>query len=144
MRILWRGLSRLYLSVGIMEKQEQIEEMAKEIFNSGIAIRVSDLAYGLIDSDDHFHRLAKYLYTAGYRKAFTSDLASDTQKAYKEGYEKARKETARDIIKDLIGHRFAYYEIDEKCGTYRVLSDYVVDKEDVKFLEDKYGVEVEE
>ena len=39
-----------------------------------------------------------------------------------------RKETAREIIKDLIGHRFAYYEIDEKYGTYRVLSDYVVYK----------------
>ncbi len=29
---------------------------------------------------------AEALYNAGYRKTFTSDLASDTQKAYKEGY----------------------------------------------------------
>lgn len=51
-----------------MNKQEQIEEMAKEIFNSSIAISVVDLAYGLTDNDDHFHRLAKYLYNTGYRK----------------------------------------------------------------------------
>lgn len=51
-----------------MNKQEQIEEMAKEIFNSSIAISAVDLAYGLTDNDDHFHRLAKYLYNTGYRK----------------------------------------------------------------------------
>ncbi len=31
---------------------------------------------------------AEALYNAGYHKTFTSDLASDTQKAFKEGYEK--------------------------------------------------------
>lgn len=79
------------------------------------------------------------------------DYARRIRKAYDEIIPKLleenkriRKETARDIIKDLIGHRFAHYEVDEKHGTYRLLSDYVVDKEDVKFFEDKYGVEVEE
>lgn len=31
---------------------------------------------------------AEAIYNAGYRKTFTNDLASDTQKAFKEGYEK--------------------------------------------------------
>lgn len=34
------------------------------------------------------YRHAEALYNAGYCKTFTSDLASDTQKAYKEGYDK--------------------------------------------------------
>lgn len=121
-----------------MIKQEQIEEMAKEIFNSGIAIQASDLAYGLIDNDDHFHRLAKYLYAAGYRKIFTSDLTSDTQKAFKRGYEKgydagfkdgcnqggkdnydrgfsdgqsiSRKKTAKEILQNLYNYPHEYHE----------------------------------
>ena len=32
--------------------------------------------------------LVEKIYNAGYRKTFTSDLARDTQKAYKEGYNK--------------------------------------------------------
>lgn len=57
-----------------MNKEQQIEEFQNDIidnlFNGG--------TYGL----------AEALYNAGYRKTFTSDLASDTQKAYKEGYDK--------------------------------------------------------
>lgn len=34
------------------------------------------------------YRHAEALYNAGYCKTFTSNLASDTQKAYKEGYDK--------------------------------------------------------
>ena len=59
-----------------MNKQEQIEEMAK----------IVDEMYNVYTTtaDD----IAEGLYNAGYRKTFTSDLASDTQKAFKEGYEK--------------------------------------------------------
>lgn len=57
-----------------MNKEQQIVEFQKDIlhnlFNGGT------------------YKLAESLYNAGYRKTFTSDLASDTQKAYKEGYEK--------------------------------------------------------
>lgn len=52
-----------------MTKEEQIEEMAEEIFKAGIALEGTDFAYGLFDDDDHFHRLAKVLFSAGYRKA---------------------------------------------------------------------------
>ena len=40
---------------------------------------------------------AEALYNAGYRKTFTSDIASDTQKAFKEGYEKAQSKLKTEI-----------------------------------------------
>lgn len=48
------------------------------------------------------------------------------------------------IIKDLIGHRFAYYMKDKTNGTVVCCADYVVDEDDVKFLEEKYKVEAKE
>lgn len=38
------------------------------------------------------YQTVKNLHKMGYRKTFTSELASDTQKAFKEGYEKAQAE----------------------------------------------------
>ena len=66
-------------------KQEQIEEMAK----------IVDEMYNVYTTtaDD----IAEGIYNAGYRKTFTSDLANDTQKAYKEGYEKAQSELKTEI-----------------------------------------------
>lgn len=57
-----------------MNKEQQIVEFQKDIINN------------LFNGSTY--KLAEALYNAGYRKTFTSDLASDTQKAYKEGYEK--------------------------------------------------------
>lgn len=57
-------------------KQEQIEEIAKII----------DEMYWVYDTTAG--DIAEGLYNAGYRKTFTSDLISDTQKAFKEGYKK--------------------------------------------------------
>lgn len=42
-------------------------------------------------------RVAENILAAGYQKPFTSDLASDTQKAYKDGYEKARKNAVKEF-----------------------------------------------
>lgn len=39
-----------------------------------------------------YSEYAEKLYNAGYRKTFTSELASDTQKAFKEDYQKAQAE----------------------------------------------------
>lgn len=52
-----------------MTREEQIKEIAKVIFKAGIALDGTDFAYGLFDDDDHFYRLAKVLFSAGYRKA---------------------------------------------------------------------------
>lgn len=47
--------------------------------------------------------LAEVLYNAGYRKTFTSDLASDTQKAYKDGYNQGVSDGREDF--ELIKQR---------------------------------------
>lgn len=65
-----------------MNKEQQIKDICKLICATcaqfdGCAINCKA------------HRdTAEALYNAGYRKTFTSDIASDTQKAYKEGYDK--------------------------------------------------------
>jgi hypothetical protein len=51
-----------------MDVQNEIEELAEAIFESGVVIEGIDRAHGLFDGDDHFHRLARALYYAGYRK----------------------------------------------------------------------------
>ena len=50
------------------DKQKQIAEMAKDIYTTGVAIDGTDIAYGVFDNDDHFHRMANKLYVVGYRK----------------------------------------------------------------------------
>lgn len=70
-----------------MNKEQQIKDICKLICATcaqfdGCAINCKA------------HRdTAEALYNAGYRKTFTSGFASDTQKAYKEGYIKGIKET---------------------------------------------------
>ena len=56
-------------------REEQIAEMAKDIYTTGVAIDGTDIAYGVFDNDDHFHRMANALYAAGYRKQ--SDTARE-------------------------------------------------------------------
>ena len=60
-----------------MSREKQIEEMAEKM-------QKCYEKNGLLN----FKWFAEALYNAGYRKTFTSDFASDTQKAYKEGYDK--------------------------------------------------------
>lgn len=47
---------------------EELDEMAKTIYSAGVALDGTDFAFGLIGRDDHFHRLARALFGAGYRK----------------------------------------------------------------------------
>ena len=49
-----------------MEKEKKIEELAEAIYKSGVAIEGTDIAFGLYDTDTHFHRMAAKLYDAGY------------------------------------------------------------------------------
>lgn len=49
------------------------------------------------DCDCTSKALAEVLYNAGYRKTFTSDLASDTQKAYKDGYNQGVSDGREDF-----------------------------------------------
>lgn len=83
-------------------EQEQIEEMAKYICNvceMGFSFN-GDCSEG---GQDYYKRCtltqetAKALYDAGYRKTFTSDIASDTQRAFKDGYIKATNDRGKEI-----------------------------------------------
>ena len=107
-----------------MNKEEQIEEMAK----------IVDEMYNVYTTtaDD----IAEGIYNVGYRKTFTSDIASDTQKAFKEGYEKACGETAREIL-ILLGKGFD----ETKMTEFKNLPWY---KLFCRELKHRYGVEVEE
>ena len=71
-----------------MNKEQQIVEFQNDIIDN------------LFDGGTY--KLAEALYNAGYRKTFTSDFASDTQKAFKEGYEKAQDEIARQKKRNRI------------------------------------------
>lgn len=85
-----------------MNKQQQIEEMARDLpfltLERDVHIsstNVEKRAWTLSEEDNKI--IAEALYNAGYRKTFTSDFASDTQKAYKEGYIKGIEETEAEM-----------------------------------------------
>ena len=86
-----------------MNKEQQIEEIEQFIYDYVdskqtekvylCSSHVNELSKPFV----HNKGIAEALYNAGYRKTFTSDLASDTQKAYKEGYITGIKETESEI-----------------------------------------------
>lgn len=133
-----------------MTKQEQIEEMAKIIQHKEEIHSCED--------DVHcencfcaYKNTAEALYNAGYRKTFTGDLASDTQKAFKEGYEKARKETAKEIFQKVVN--ICLKEEDFQDGTvntqleplyFGIMNGCAFIRGEVKELAEQYGVEVKE
>lgn len=85
-----------------MNKEQQIEEMARDLpfltLERDVHIsstNVEKRAWTLSEEDNKI--IAEALYNAGYRKTFTSDFASDTQKAYKEGYIKGIEETEAEM-----------------------------------------------
>lgn len=69
-----------------MEKEKKIEELAEAIYKSGVAIEGTDIAFGLYDTDTHFHRMAAKLYDAGY---------GNVKEAVKEFAEKLKKKFIR-------------------------------------------------
>lgn len=56
------------------------------------AVRSNKLDGASVYNPYNAKELAEALYNAGYRKTFTSANASETQKAFKEGYQKGVKE----------------------------------------------------
>ena len=76
-----------------MNKEQQISEMAK----------IVDEMYWVYDTTAG--DIAEELYNAGYRKTFASDLASDTQKAFKEWYEKGCEAGEKKIIRSTRNER---------------------------------------
>lgn len=136
-----------------MTRQEQIEEMAvigcvrNPQAHTAEECAKCDFKQGQCNA----YRHAEKLYNAGYRKTFTSDLASDTQKAFKEGYEKARKETAKEIFQKVVN--ICRKEEDFQDGTvntqleplyFGIMNGCAFIRGEVKELAEQYGVEVEE
>ncbi len=125
-----------------MTKQEQLEEMARIIaFDLCPNRLIHANSYGekaQCYADNNFAECAEIknvvdkLYNAGYKKTF----ASDTQKAFQDGYIRgnidgmllARKETAKDILQTLYNNLERPYFFNEY----------------IKTLAKQYGVEVEE
>ena len=79
----------------------------------------------LIDSNDIDHiaeQTAEIIYNAGYRKTFTSAFASDTQKAYKEGYikgieeRKAENERLTERLKQVLLSIDTVKEMNAMCN----------------------------
>lgn len=105
-----------------MTREEQIEEMAEEIFKAGIALEGTDFAYGLFDDDDHFHRLAKVLFSAGYRKA-----------------EDVRRETLKEVLQEL----YSMIEYEKMGLDDEFLYGLNLAEDQIFILCEKYGVEVE-
>ena len=136
-----------------MTRQEQIEEMAvigcvrNPQAHTAEECAKCDFKQGQCNA----YRHAEKLYNIGYRKTFTSDLASDTQKAFKEGYEKARKETAKEIFQKVVN--ICRKEEDFQDGTvntqleplyFGIMNGCAFIRGEVKELAEQYGVEVEE
>lgn len=46
-------------------REDLIDEMAKAIYATGVALDGTDYAFGVYDDDDHFHRMASALIEAG-------------------------------------------------------------------------------
>lgn len=89
-----------------MTKQKQVEEIAKIIRES--------YSKSPCTTD-----VAEALYNVGYRKTLTSDFASDTQKAYKEGYIKGV--TDRDFEIDQL--RDDYKRLRDEYMLYQLATD---------------------
>lgn len=83
-----------------MNKEQQIEEIAK--YSCNACEMGFDIDGGCAQGNNYktcrtSKETAEYIYNAGYRKTFTSDLASNTQKAFKEGYDKGFDEQKAEI-----------------------------------------------
>ena len=137
-----------------MTKQEQIEEILEVIKHCGDYTNrdCAECDYRLYGECKNQKQCeAEALYNAGYRKTFTSDIASDTQKAFKEGYEKARKETAKKFFQKVVN--ICIKEEDFQDGTvntqleplyFGIMNGCAFIRGEVKKLAEQYGVEVEE
>lgn len=82
-----------------MNKEQQIEELAKDINNTWFVKSNGDICGTNVKlKKNDIKMIAHQLVLEGYRKTFTSDFASDTQKANKEGYIKSIEETVEKPV----------------------------------------------
>lgn len=96
-------------------REEQIEEMARAICATGVALDGTDYAFGVYADDDHFHKMASALYDAGYRK---------------------QRDTVREFVERL--------KKNEHCCQEGNIVYWVIDVDDIAEVAAEYGAEVEE
>lgn len=111
--------------------KEQIEEMAKKM-------KQCYEKYGLLN----FKWFAEAIYNAGYRKVicdrdnFTDLLNEETKELSL--IEKTRKETAKEILSDLLDLHNIVQDINQKTDFYCSIEQLIAE------IEIKYDIEVEE
>lgn len=88
--------------------EKQIEEMAEAIYKSGVAIEGTDIAFGLYDTDTHFHRMAAKLYNAGY---------GNVKEALKEFAEQIKAKIDEDSYTPEVVKEY-YQQEEEECEHY--------------------------
>ena len=86
-----------------MDKQKEIEKMAKAIYETGIAIDGTDIAFGLID-DSHFERMARKLVAEGYGdiRAAVKEFEESVKMAFYYEFDELIPSTMADKIDELV------------------------------------------
>lgn len=86
-----------------MDKQKEIEKMAKAIYETGIAIDGTDIAFGLIE-DSHFERIARKLVEEGYGnvRAAVEDVAERIKMAFYYEFDELIPSRMADKIDELV------------------------------------------
>ena len=87
-------------------REEFVEELAKAIHATGVALDGTDYAFGVYDDDDHFHRMANALHAAGYRKQSDTvrDFAVRVKMAfYYEFFPSLIEEKIDELIEEVCG-----------------------------------------
>lgn len=86
-----------------MDKQKEIEKMAKAIYMTGVAIDGTDIAFGLIE-DSHFERMARKLVAAGYGDVHTAvkEFAERIKMAFYYEFDELIPSRMADKIDELV------------------------------------------
>ena len=117
-----------------VNRENRVDEMAKDICVSRLVCDVNSCKECWQHKNGCLYQeIAIALTRQGYIKTFTSEFASDEQKAYKEGYHKATHEVAKVIIEDIESRM---QQSDEGSFSFPVITQEFIDK-----LKKKYEVE---
>lgn len=86
-----------------MDKEKEIERMSKAIYETGIAIDGTDIAFGLID-DSHFERMARKLVLKGYGevRAALKEFAESVKMAFYYEFDELIPSIMADKIDELV------------------------------------------
>ena len=86
-----------------MDKEKEIERMSKAIYETGIAIDGTDIAFGLID-DSHFERMARKLVAEGYGnvRAAVKEFAESVKMAFYYEFDELIPSIMADKIDELV------------------------------------------